>query len=259
MFKKSWFLKIFALFSFLAMVFINALANILPINGISTGDVSDKYSNLFAPAGFTFSIWGLIYLLLGAYTLYQLGLFNNNTEEKLIKNINKYFIISSWLNFLWILAWHYDFIALSVLIIVLILLCLIKIANHLKKERLSTKEKILLSWPFSIYFGWITVATIANITTWLVSLNWNGFGVSDLTWLILVLLIGAVIGVRRGLRDKNIPYLLVFMWAYFGIWFKHTDPNAFNFQYPAAVYTILFLEAIFFLSIIKVIRIENKA
>lgn len=259
MFKKSWFLKIFALFSFLAMVFINALANILPINGISTGDVSDKYSNLFAPAGFTFSIWGLIYLLLGAYTLYQLGLFNNNTEEKLIKNINKYFIISSWLNFLWILAWHYDFIALSVLIIVLILLCLIKIANHLKKERLSTKEKILLSWPFSIYFGWITVATIANITTWLVSLNWNGFGVSDLTWLILVLLIGAVIGVRRGLRDRNIPYLLVFMWAYFGIWFKHTDPNAFSFQYPAAVYTILFLEAIFFLSIIKVIRIENKA
>lgn len=259
MFKKSWFLKIFALFSFLAMVTINALANILPINGISTGDVSDKYSNLFAPAGFTFSIWGLIYLLLSVYTLYQLGLFKNNTDKKLIGNINKYFIISSWLNFLWILAWHYDFIALSVLIIVLILLCLIKIANHLKKERLSTKEKILLSWPFSIYFGWITVATIANITTWLVSLNWNGFGVSDLTWLILVLLIGAVIGVRRGLRDRNIPYLLVFMWAYFGIWFKHTDPNAFNFQYPAAVYTILFLEAIFFLSIIKVIRIENKA
>lgn len=258
MFKKSWFLKIFALFSFLVMVFINALANILPINGISTGDVSDKYSNLFAPTGFTFSIWGLIYLLLGAYTIYQLGLFNNNTEEKLIKNINKYFIISSWLNFLWILAWHYDLIFFSVLIIILILLCLIKIADYLKKEKLTTKERVLLSWPFSIYFGWITVATIANITTWLVATSWNGFGFSNLTWLILVLLIGAVIGVKRAVQDRNIPYMLVFIWAYFGIWFKHTDPNVFNFQYPGAVYTILFLEAIFVIVIIKIIRTKSS-
>lgn len=206
------------------MITVNALANILPINGRNTGEVSDAYKNLFAPAGITFSIWGLIYLLLAGYTLYQLGIFhkeNYNKNEELLNKIGIYFSISSIANVAWILTWHYDLIGLSMVLMLVILCCLILINQNLKKENyLSTRDNIFIRIPFSIYFGWITVATIANATTLLVSFDWKGFGISEPIWTIIILVVGMFIGIATILKNRDIAYGLVIIWAYFGIWIK---------------------------------------
>lgn len=135
---KSLYIKIISTIAFISMVIVNALANILPINGINTGQVSDSYPNLFAPAGITFSIWGLIYLLLGAFVIYQ---FFISKKIKILDEIGIYFIITSIANILWIFSWHYDYIGLSVIFMLIILIFLIKITDILNKENLNLKNK----------------------------------------------------------------------------------------------------------------------
>lgn len=237
MVAKISFVKPALLISFLLMVAVNALANILPINNLSTGQVSDSYPNLFAPAGITFSIWGVIYLLLGAYSIYQM--FSKKINSKLFVPVNTLFIISSLANSTWIFAWHYQLIVPTVILMLALLTVLIRIADLINMEKLNKTDKLLYKIPFGIYFGWITVATIANITAFLVSLNWNGFGLSDSTWTILVLLVGLVIAVWRMHKDSNLAYGLVPVWAYFGIWLKHTLPSEFDSSYPAIITTVL--------------------
>lgn len=239
---KNIYLKIAAALSFIVMITVNALANTLPINNQTTGGVSDAYGNLFAPTGLTFAIWGVIYLLLFGYTIYQ---FIVKNKEDLLKKINLYFIVSSLANTLWIFSWHYDQILTSVLLMAVILISLIKIADLLRKEEFSTANSLLISMPFSVYFGWITVATIANITVLLVSLNWNGFGLQSVVWTILILLIGTAIGLVRGLYDQKISYMLVLIWAYLGIIIKHTSQSGFDSQYPAVFYTAYICLGIF--------------
>ncbi|MFA6589592.1 MAG: tryptophan-rich sensory protein [Bacteroidales bacterium] len=231
---KNIFIKIVAGFFYIAMVLVNFLANALPINNRTTGAISNAYSNLFAPAGLTFSIWGLIYLLLGGYIFYQFTK-GGKKKEKLLKKINPFFITTSIANIAWIFSWHYDYIGLSLFLMLILLISLIKIADILRREKLKFKEKLFISVPFSVYFGWITVATIANITVFLVSLGWNGFGMADFIWTSIILLIGALIGILRMCRDKNIAYGLVLVWAYFGILFKHLSSGGFSGQYPSVI------------------------
>lgn len=235
---KNMIIKILAGVAYAAMVAVNFLANSLPINNRSTGDISDAYPNLFAPAGLTFSIWGLIYLMLGAYMVYQFTK-SSQPREGLLKKINVLFILTSLANILWIFAWHYDYIGLSVLIMAALLFLLIKIADILRLEQLTAREKIFISAPFSVYFGWITVASIANITVFLVSLGWNGFGIADYIWTSLILLVGALIGILRMRKDKNIAYGLVLIWAYLGILLKHLSAGGFNGKYPGIIATVI--------------------
>lgn len=259
--KKENFLKIFVAFTYLAMIVVNALSNILPINGNNTGQVSNLYSNLFAPASLTFSIWGLIYFLLAAYTLYQFGFFQKDKGKKnasLFSELGNYFAVTSLANLFWIFSWHYHLISFSLLFMLVILFYLIKINSILRQKNLSLKENFFIKAPFSIYFGWITVATIANVTTLLVSLNWNGWGISPAIWTVIILIIGALIGLFRTLADKNIFYGLVFIWAYFGIWFKHTSANGFSGQYPAVINTLIVLEVLFLISLASLIFKKNK-
>lgn len=225
------------LISYVLMIVVNALANILPINNLTTGQVSDSFPNLFAPTGLTFSIWGLIYLLLGAYVVYQL--FSKKINSKLSNQVNTLFIISSFTNSAWIFAWHYEVIWLTVILMLILLASLIKIADVLNKEKLNSDEKLLYKIPFGIYFGWITVATIANITGFLVSIGWNGFSLPDTTWMILILLIGSVIAIWRMHKDSNLAYGLVPVWAYYGIWLKHTMPSGFDNSYPTIITTVI--------------------
>lgn len=235
---KNIYLKMIAGLFYVAMVIINFLANSLPINNRSTGVISDAYPNLFAPAGFTFSIWGLIYLLLGGYVIYQF-VKGGQKKEGLIKKINPWFIATSIANMAWIFAWHYDYIGLSVLIMLGLLFLLIKVANVIRLERFTALEKLFVWAPFSIYFGWITVATIANITVFLVSLGWNGFGLADFIWTSIILLVGTLIGILRMTKDKNVAYGLVFVWAYLGILIKHLSVDGFNGQYPGVIATVI--------------------
>lgn len=249
--KKNNLIKIIGTVAYLGMIIVNFLANTLPFNNRTTGQISDSYPNLFSPAPVTFFIWGLIYLSLAIYVIYQLGIFKkdkNKDNNKLFEKINIYFIISSLANISWMFCWHYDFIGLSVIAIIILLLSLIKIADILKKEKFSLSEKFLVSFPFSIYFAWIMIATIANITVFLVSINWNGFGLADEYWTIIMLLAGAIIGLIRAIKDKNFFYNLVFAWAYYGIWLKYMSNNDYINGYPSLIATTIICIAILLIS-----------
>lgn len=233
-------LRIFVAGTYLLMLVMNALANILPINGKGTGEISDSYPNLFAPDGITFSIWGLIYLLLGLYVLYQFGALIGGARSgnrRLLTRIGVVFSLSSLANSLWILTWHYERILYSLVLMMVILLCLLWINLQTKSAVLSLREKFFIRLPFSVYFGWITVATIANITTLLVDLGWEGFGVSENLWTVLVLLVGAAIGILTMFSQRDMAYGGVLLWAYAGILYKHVKPAGFDGAYPMVVIT----------------------
>lgn len=233
--------KILVSATFVFMIVMNALANIVPINGVTTGQVSDRYANLFAPAGFTFGIWGLIYALLLVYTLYQMELFKQlplSISNRAHKRIKGLYALSSLMNGAWILAWHYDLIGASVLLMLGILYALIRI-NQITFIAVDNKiPRYFLRLPFEVYFGWITVATIANITTWLVSVDWSGFGLSEVAWTVLVLCIGAIIGTVTLIRLRSIPYGMVLVWAYWGILTKHMASWGFQRQHSPVIVTV---------------------
>jgi hypothetical protein len=235
---KNMLIKLLAGVAYIAMVVMNFLANGLPLNNRSTGDISDAYPNLFAPAGPAFSIWGLIYLLLAGYVFYQFVKKDKKTEG-LIKKINPLFIATSLANISWIFAWHYDYIGLSVLIMAILLFLLIRIADIIRSEQFTAPEKLFIRAPFSVYFSWITVASIANITVFLVSIGWNGFGISDFVWTSIILLVGAFIGILRMYKDKNIAYGMVLVWAYAWILFKHSSASGFDGQYLSVIATVI--------------------
>lgn len=246
--------KIFVSASFLIMITFNALSVLLPLNGITPGEVSDSYPNLFAPAGITFSIWSLIYLLLAAHTLYQLGLFRGKertSNDELLHKAGIVFAISSLANAAWIFSWHYRLIPLSMILMLVLLLCLIALEAMTHAQSLSVREKLLIRLPFSVYFGWITVATIANVTVLLVSVGWNRFGLSEAAWTILVLAAGAWIGISTLLRWHDMAYGLVLIWAYLGILIKHLSSSGFSGQYPGVITAASISILLFVVAIIK--------
>ncbi len=236
--KSSNVLNIIVAGTFLLMILLNVLANLLPLNGITTAQVSDSYPNLFAPAGITFAIWGVIYLLLAVYVAYQLGWIKSKAEryQPLLDKTGILFSVSSIANAAWIICWHYNFITASVALMVVILGCLIGVSLILHKSELTQTEKLTVRLPFSVYFGWITIASIANITTLLVSMNWNGFGIPKQIWTVTVLAVGVAIGVIAIVRDRDFAYGVVLIWAYIGIFIKHTSVTGFASAYPVVIF-----------------------
>ncbi len=226
------------LLALLVMFAVNALATMLPLNGITTQEASARYPNLFVPAPYVFSIWGIIYLLIIAYVLYALGLFRKKGDtpnEGLLKKINIDFIVTCVLNAAWLIAWHYGLLILSLGIIVLYLLTLISIQFMLTKEPLSKRETLFLRLPFSVYFGWLTVATIANATALFVAYGFGGLGVSESGWTIIILAVGAIIAIITALRFRNAAYLAVFLWAYAGVLQNHLPSGTFGGAYPGVI------------------------
>jgi hypothetical protein len=221
------------------MITVNVLANTLPLNGRRTGEVSAAYQNLFTPAGLTFSIWSVIYLLLGLHVLYQLGLFRGSQPEgertALLNQVGLLFSMSSVANIAWVFAWHYGMIPLSVVLIAVLLVSLILITSSLRLANLTARERWFVSVPFSVYFGWTTVATVANITVLLVYLNWDNFGLADSTWAAIVVVAAMAIGVVTTLRNRDVAYGLVFIWAYVGILLRHTSIDGLDGRYPVVI------------------------
>ena len=249
-------LKLFVAVTFIIMVTVNALSALLPLNGVTPGEVSDSYPNLFAPAGITFSIWSLIYLLLAAHTLYLLGLFRGREKkdnDALLRKTSIIFAISSLINAAWIFSWHYRIIPLSMFLMVLLLICLINITLLASAQNLSLRERFFISLPFNVYFGWITVATIANATALLVSLGWDGVGLSEAAWTIIILAVGALIGTATLLRFKSIAYGLVLVWAYVGILIKHLSASGFSNQYPGVIVAVSICLALFVVAIVYIV------
>jgi hypothetical protein len=229
-------MKTFALLNiigYLGTLVLNGLANALPINGYNTGQLSDMYPNLFVPAGLTFSIWGVIYLLLGIFVVFQaIVAFSSGKNNAFVQKIGPWFFISCLANMSWILAWHYQFVPLSLVIMLGILGSLIMIYQRLEIGRKSAggSEKFLVHLTFSIYLGWITVATIANVTTLLVDIGWAGFGLEGSIWTVIVMVVALAIGLTIAFRRNDIFFPLVLIWAFFGIYIKRTalDPELFQ-------------------------------
>lgn len=231
--KNQLIRKAVLLITFAGMIGANALANILPINGITTGAVSDSYPNLFAPAGYTFAIWGLIYLAL----LFALGrlLFQKEPEFSVVSS---WFIVSNLANTVWIFAWHYRMIALSLGLILVAMVSVLRIVFHL-----APKENRLLGisarLPFEIYGGWLLVATVANVTTLLVDVGFDGFGISEVIWMIFILAIGWLIITLTIIRVRSFAIGFVFLWAYGGILSKHVSSGpGFASAYPSVIFTV---------------------
>ena len=249
--QRTTLIRIIVVVTFLAMVITNVLANALPINDVTTGQISDSFPNLFAPAGLTFSIWGLIYLLLAGYTLYHIGLFRDDrtsSRTELLNRIGILFAISSIANTAWVLAWHNYMIPVSLLLIVVILVCLILINKLTSTEKFTTREYFFIRLPFSVYFGWITVATIANVTVLLVSIGWDGFGISEATWTVVVLAVGLIIATATMIRNRDIAYGLVVVWAYAGILLRHISTEGFGSRYPSVIATVMICIALLLLA-----------
>ncbi len=220
--NKKPFLSILNFLLFAAVVYVNMLAVTLPINGKSTGELSDQYPNLFVPAGFTFSIWGVIYLLLLVFVIYQIWVsFNKKTIQKLTVQSQILFGITNLLNISWILAWHYEMVTLSVVIMIAFLSTLILLFLNNEKIQFKTLiEKIAIETPINVYLGWISVATIANITALFVTIGWKGSPLTESTWTIIMLSIGAVLAVLMLFQRSNFTYALVIIWAFYGIFSK---------------------------------------
>ncbi len=253
--------KLLVVITFIAMVVVNALASILPINGMDTGQVSDSFPNLFAPAGITFAIWGLIYLLLAVFSVYLvIKLKNDKPSDHWLRKTGFLFTLTNVANTIWILAWHYKLIELSLLLMLVILVSLILIVLKIKKQNLSTGEKLFVSLPFSIYFGWITVATVANVTTLLVDWSWTGFGINEATWMILVSIVALVIGTTTIISNKDSAYGLVLVWAFAGILIKHLSPNFFDGMYTGVIITVIASMVLFTAATVYalILQLKNK-
>ena len=191
---------------FIVTVIFNALANALPLNGKDTGELSDAYPNLFVPAGLTFSIWGLIYLLLAGFVVYQIIMaFRTDGDSGFMEKIGPWFLISSAANALWIIAWHWEQVLLSVLIMLALLASLIIIYVRINSgnDRPKPAEYLFVRHPFSVYLGWITVAPIANITALLVDADWNRFGLGEQFWTVFVLAAAVLITLLVLIRRKD--------------------------------------------------------
>ena len=207
------------LVGFLYMILLNALANALPLNGLTTGQLSDLYPNLFVPAGFTFSIWGVIYLFLLAHLVFQVREGLRPNPHPAIERIHGLFLFSCLLNGNWIAAWHFQYTAFSLVLMVGLLLNLGVIYIRLRpfRRQAGILEKLVLTVPFSIYFAWISIATVANATAVLVDFGWDGWGLDEVTWTVVMLCVATAITLLVVLREKDFFYGLVSIWAFFGI------------------------------------------
>jgi hypothetical protein len=255
--KKNILLVIGNSLAVIATIIVNALAVILPLNGKTTQELSDNIPNLFVPAGITFSIWSIIYAFLIIFMIYQILSLSKKQQYDTgyIEKIGGWFILASLANITWIFLWHYELVAFSLLAMLVLFFSLLAIYLKLGIG-LSTKtlkEKLAVHVTISIYLGWITVATIANVTAVLVTLNVGELFLGQTTWTILVIAVATIISVLVLIQRKDIAYNLVIVWALLGIAIKRSSPDPiFGTQMDIAIAAAV---AIFIIIIIMLSRV----
>jgi hypothetical protein len=205
---------------YVLVLVMNTLANALPINGMTTGELSALYPNRFVPAGFTFGIWGLIYLSLLGFVVHQF----RAGGRPLAKAIGIWFFLSCVANASWILAWHYRMPLLSLGVMLLLLLTLIQIYRRV--QAFEWRDHWLGKLPFQLYLAWISVATIANSTAVLVDAGWEGGPFAPYQWAAIMVGAAALIGLAFVLNFRDIPFGLVLLWAFFGIYERQAADSA---------------------------------
>ena len=198
-------------------ILLNVLSNALPINGQSMPEISAKYPSLFTPAGFTFGIWGVIYLGLLVFVIWQ-ALPAQRGNQK-VAAISTLFKVNCLANAVWLVVWHYDLLALSLLVMLIILFTLVQIYRRLIAviDSAPMGEHLVLYMPFSLYTGWIMVATIANASALQISGGWDDIAINAVQWTLLKLAVAGAIGATMILRFRDVPFALVVAWAAYGI------------------------------------------
>jgi hypothetical protein len=219
--KKNTIRQIVVILATLATLVVNYLAASLPLNNQTTGEISDRFDVYFVPAGYVFSIWGLIYLGLLAYMVYQA--LPAQREAPYLQSIGYPYALSSAANIAWLFLWHYNVFPLTVVAMLAILLLLIAIYLRLGvgRGRVPAARQWLVHFPFRIYLGWITVATIANVTSLLDYWGWNGWGIPPEMWAVIMLVAGAAITSGVSITHGDVAYVAVIVWAFVGIAVKH--------------------------------------
>ncbi len=202
---------------------VNILASALPLNGQNTGEISDRFQVFFVPAGYVFAIWFFIYVGWIAFTIFQFR--KDQKDSPRLRRLGYLFAISGIVNAIWLFTWHYNTFGLSVIVMLTLLGLLI--ASYLRLDvnhvSVSTAERWSVDIPFSIYLGWITVATVANITDWLYLVEWNGFGIAPQTWAIVMIVVASIVGLLMTLTRKDTAYVFVLVWSFIGIAVKQAD------------------------------------
>lgn len=220
---NSTLLKWTNIIAFALTVLVNGLAGSTTIlGGKLTAEISDANPTLITPAGYVFSIWGVIYILLGTFVVFQA--LPSQKEKSFQEEIGWLFVFSSLLNIAWLFLWQFEYLSLSVVLMFLLLATLIAIYLRLKigKSTVPLREKLAVHVPFSVYLGWITIASIANVTVTLVSVGWDGFGISQETWAFSIVIIALLITLLVVATRKDLAYGLVVVWALLGIAVKQS-------------------------------------
>lgn len=210
--------------AFALTVLVNGLAGGTTIlGGKLTAEISDANPTLITPAGYVFSIWGVIYVLLGIFVVFQALPLQKGKEYH--GKIGWLFVLSSLLNIVWLFLWQFEYLSVSVVLMFLLLATLIAIYLRLNigKSAVALHEKLAVHVPFSVYLGWITIASIANVSVTLVSVGWDGFGINQETWALLIILIALLIALLIIATRKDTAYGLVIIWALLGIAVKQSD------------------------------------
>lgn len=211
------------LLSVLLALAVNILASTLPLNGQNTGEISDRFQVYFVPAGYVFSIWGIIYIGWIAFTIFQL--LPSQKENPRLRRLGYLFALSNVANAAWLFCWHYNQFGLSVLVMLALLGLLIASYLRLNVNRspVSRAEYWAVDVMFSVYLGWITVATVANITDWLYFIGWEGGGIAAQTWAVIMLAIASLLGLAMAWTRRDAGYLAVLVWAFIGIAVKQAS------------------------------------
>ncbi len=251
--------KWFNTVSFLVMLCINMLANILPIAGNTTGQVSSAYNTLFTPAPYTFSIWGLIYLLMLIFVLRGFRKKSPVPRTEPAQLIGYWFGISCILNSVWIICWHYRRFVLSFIIIVLLLLVLVLICMSTDKlSKLELGDRLSVT-GFSIYMGWLIAASIANLSVLLASMNAANFRPIEHTWTLVVIICAAIVGTALNILFNHRWAALAICWALIGILVKHMSSSGFNHEYKSIIIVLAVSIAIILLTSVLSLTRERKA
>lgn len=214
--------------TFVGMIVMNGLANALPLNGLTTGQLSDALPNLFVPAGATFAIWGLIYaLLLGHVVAVVREAFVGGGDSPWAPADGWLFSANAALNGAWIVAWHWQLVPLSLVLMLGLLGTLVALVERMHRvgpaATVGPVRRFLLRTPLRVYLGWICIATIANVTAVLVDAGWNGGGLDPRWWTAAVILVGAGLGTALVLRRGAVASGLVVLWAFAGIILKRAQ------------------------------------
>ncbi|KQO18003.1 tryptophan-rich sensory protein [Paenibacillus sp. Leaf72] len=243
-------------FGLLIVIVVNALAVTLPLGGKTTAQLAAQYPIQFMPAGYAFSIWSLIYLLLAGFVIYSF--LPSGRASRLPSQIGILFFVSCLFNAAWIFAWQYEKVYASVFIMLALLITLIAIYTRARTpgwQTATTGERFFVELPFSLYLGWISVATIVNITSALYKSGWQGFGLSETGWTIILLAVAAMLALIIGWSYRDAAFVAVFIWAFIAIIVKQQEHDAIVFSTLAV--TIVLALFIVLLLLLKLRRLHE--